>query len=84
MRGLEGRFDNPPDVVTFPRSEEEIVDLLQFATSRRLAIIPYGCGSSVVGGVEPPSIEGTHLKGIISIDMKHFDKLLSVDRVCVN
>ena len=39
-------------LVAFPRSEADVVALLDWCASARLAAIPYGGGSSVVGGVE--------------------------------
>ena len=81
VRALEGRFENPPDIVAYPTTENEILDLLQFAAAHNIAVVPYGGGTSVVGGVEPPLLEGTYMKAVLSIDMKHFDKLLAFDRV---
>ncbi len=77
-RGLHGKFDNPPDYVAFPRTEEDIVQIYQFAVEEGISVIPYGGGSSVVGGVEPTL--DTRYKGVITVDMKHFDKILQVDK----
>jgi alkyldihydroxyacetonephosphate synthase len=84
LRGLEGRFDNPPDVFAYPHNEEQLLALMTFAESKRIVVVPYGGGTSVVGGVEPPKIEGTEYKGVVSVDMKHFNRLLDVDRVTNN
>ena len=43
---------NPPDLVVRPRTEQDVVDVLDWCSRERLAVIPYGGGSSVVGGVE--------------------------------
>lgn len=77
-RGLHGQFDNPPDYVAYPKTEEQILALMQFAEKEKISLIPFGGGSSVTGGVEP-----THSKeyqGTITVDMKHFDQILSIDR----
>ena len=54
VRGLRGDFSNPPDVVAHPRSEDDVARGPRLVRGLRAAVIPYGGGSSVVGGVEPP------------------------------
>ena len=51
-RGLAGDYDNAPDVVAYPRNEAEVAAVLDWAGSAEAALIPFGAGSSVVGGVE--------------------------------
>src|SRR5262249_12800324 len=47
-------FPNPPDVIAFPRSEAELIAVLDWCGSIDAVVIPWGGGSSVVAGVEPP------------------------------
>ena len=47
-----GRFDHPPDVVAHPRDEGELRRLLEWCADAGAAAIPFGGGTSVVGGVE--------------------------------
>lgn len=77
VRGARGEFSNPPDLVAYPRDEADIVALLDWATTNRIAVIPFGGGSSVVGGVEPPSA-GDH-RGTMSLDMARLDRVLEFD-----
>ena len=77
-RGAHGLFDNPPDYVAFPKTEPQIQKLFEIARDLNVALIPFGGGSSVTGGVEPPS-NTSHL-GVISVDMKFFDKVIEVDK----
>lgn len=70
-----GDFPNPPDVVAHPRNEQELEAVLDWSYSNDYVIIPYGGGSSVVGGVTPP--EG--FDGIVTIDMDQFDAVLEID-----
>lgn len=77
IRGVYGQFDNPPDYVAYPSEEEEIVQLMTFCMENSIALVPYGGGSSVVGGVEQPSSD--RYKGSISCDMCRFDKILAVN-----
>src|SRR5207247_1027425 len=53
VRALRRDFAHPPDVVAFPRTEDEVTAVLDWCTGANAAVIPYGGGSGVVGGVEP-------------------------------
>ena len=59
VRGFRGEFPNPPDLVAYPESAEDVDLALSFADEARAAAIPFGGGTSVVGGVEP-RIEGDY------------------------
>ena len=74
---VRGEFRNPPDAVAYPRTEDDIVQLYRWCENDSLAAIPYGGGTSVVGGVNPPTHD--RYRGIVSIDMKYFDKVLEID-----
>ncbi|MCX8072744.1 MAG: FAD-binding oxidoreductase [Candidatus Binatia bacterium] len=77
VRAWRRQYDNPVDVVALPRSECELEAVLAWCDEQALAAIPYGGGSSVVGGVEPP--RESHCRGAVSIDLRHFDRVLEVD-----
>ena len=77
VRAFQRDFANPPDLVALPRIEAEIAAVLDWAGGARIAVIPFGAGSSVVGGVEP--IVGDGYVGAVSLDMRHFDHVLEVD-----
>lgn len=79
VRGFYGQFDNPPDVVAFPRSEGEIEQVLAWCADKSLAAIPYGGGTSVVGGTEARLPAG--YEGAVSIDVSALDRVLEVDPV---
>ena len=74
MRNLEGRVEHVPDLVARPRSEPDIVALLDWCTTQSIAAIPYGGGSSVVGGVEPRfespclTIDLTAMNQVVELD----------------
>ncbi len=78
VRGLRGDFTNPPDVVARPRSEDDVVAILEWCSGLRAAAIPYGGGSSVVGGVEPPPRDA--FPAVVSLDLSHLGRVLEVDR----
>jgi alkyldihydroxyacetonephosphate synthase len=79
VRGFRGSFEYPPDFVAYPREEHEVEQLLEWCAAQRVAAIPYGGGTSVVGGVRPevaPSYNGA-----VSIDLGALDRVLEVDPV---
>ena len=77
IRAYNLQFPNPPDVVAYPTTEDEVTAVLDWCSSNRYAAIPYGGGSSTVAGFEPP--EG--YDGIVTIDLSALDKVLEVDGV---
>ena len=77
-RSILGLFPSPPDLVAFPNSKESIVNILEWSSSNNIAVIPYGGGSSVCGGVE--TAVGNDYKGAISLDMKNLNKILDIDK----
>ena len=79
IRAFRGQFDHPPDVVARPRDESEVQAVLEWALGAGAAVIPFGGGTSVVGGVEP-RIAGSY-DGVVTIDCKALDRVLEVDPV---
>jgi alkyldihydroxyacetonephosphate synthase len=79
VEGLLGRYDAAPDVVAYPRSEAEVAAVIDWAGGAEAALIPFGGGSSVVGGVEPRIDRGRY-KGAVTLDLRHLDRVLEVDR----
>jgi alkyldihydroxyacetonephosphate synthase len=77
VRGFYGRFENPPDLVAFPRDESEIEAVLSWAEAEGAAVIPFGGGTSVVGGVEPRVGE----RPVVSLDLRRLDRVVEVDPV---
>jgi hypothetical protein len=61
VRGLVGEYSTAPDVVAYPRTEEEIAAVLDWAGGAQASVTPFGGGSSVVGGVEPRCHAGASL-----------------------
>ncbi|HYY05543.1 MAG TPA: FAD-dependent oxidoreductase, partial [Candidatus Limnocylindria bacterium] len=78
VRALRRDFAHPPDVVAFPRTEEDVRAVLDWCTEAKAAVIPYGGGSSVVGGVEPAV--GDRYAGAVTLDLSRLDRVLEVDR----
>jgi alkyldihydroxyacetonephosphate synthase len=77
VRAFRGRFDHPPDVVAHPRDERELEQVLDWCAGAGAAAIPFGGGTSVVGGVEP---RVPH-EAVVTIDLKRMSRVLEVDPV---
>jgi alkyldihydroxyacetonephosphate synthase len=78
VRTLRREFPAPPDWVAFPESEAQVVEVLDFCARERLAAVPFGGGSSVVGGVET-DFAGDH-RGVVTLDLGRMGRVLEVDR----
>lgn len=79
IRGFRGQFNHAPDFVARPREESDVERLLAWCSDERVAAIPYGGGTSVVGGVEP-SVSSS-FNGAITIDLGELRRVLEVDEV---
>jgi alkyldihydroxyacetonephosphate synthase len=77
VRALRRDFAPAPDCVLYPRSEREVADALDWCARANLAAIPYGGGSSVVGGVEARVGDG--YSGAVSLDLSRLDRVLEID-----
>jgi alkyldihydroxyacetonephosphate synthase len=82
VRAFRGQFDHPPDVVVHPRNEDELALTLEWALAIGAAVIPFGGGTSVVGGVEAAGCEG--YAGVVTIDLGALDRVLEVDPVSLS
>jgi alkyldihydroxyacetonephosphate synthase len=78
VRALAGDLSAAPDFVAYPSSEARIGELLDWAGEHQVAVLPYGGGSSVVGGVE---YRGSAHAGAVSLDMSRLDQVLEIDPV---
>jgi alkyldihydroxyacetonephosphate synthase len=79
VRAFRGRFDNLPDLVAHPGNETELESVLDWCEGARAAAIPFGGGTSVVGGVE--AAVGDGFAGVVTIDLRRLDRVLDVDPV---
>lgn len=77
VRVRAGVVPNPPDAVVYPADESRVAAVLAWAADRDVAVVPFGGGSSVLGGVEPEPVP----RPSISLDMARMDRLLALDQV---
>jgi alkyldihydroxyacetonephosphate synthase len=64
LRG--GRLDAAPDAVLLPADADAVRRVLEICAAEGIAVVPYGGGTSVVGGVEP--LRGAHSR-LVSLDL---------------
>ncbi|RMF30965.1 MAG: FAD-binding oxidoreductase [Chloroflexi bacterium] len=74
IRARRGEFPHPPDAVLYPSDERQVTALLAWAAEREVAVIPFGGGSSVTGGVEPPAD-----RPAITLDLARLNRVLALD-----
>ncbi len=78
VRLRQGRVDNPPDAVIFPGDGTDVRRVLDIAARRKLAVVPFGGGTSVLGGVE--ALPGS-CRGVLCVDLARLNRVLAVDIV---
>jgi alkyldihydroxyacetonephosphate synthase len=76
VRQRAGDCAGAPDGVLTPRSHEEVRAVLEACASAGVAVVPFGGGTSVVGGLEP--LRGD-LAALISLDLRALDALETLD-----
>jgi alkyldihydroxyacetonephosphate synthase len=74
VRIRRGEIPHPTDAVIYPETEEQVAALLDAAAERGIAVIPFGGGTSVVGGVEPTGVEPT-----VTLDLRQMNRMLHLD-----
>lgn len=79
IRTFARDYAHAPDVVAYPESAEDISALYDWAGEAGAALIPYGGGSSVVGGVTPDV--GDRFAATVTVNMSRLNKVLEVDDV---
>jgi alkyldihydroxyacetonephosphate synthase len=75
LRGA--KLAQAPDAVAIPRSREELDQVLSWADREGYAVIPYGGGSSVVGGINAEGM-GAH-PACITLSLRGLSRILEVD-----
>jgi alkyldihydroxyacetonephosphate synthase len=71
-----GRLDTAPDAVLLPSDADTVRRVLDICGAEGVAVVPFGGGTSVVGGVEP--LRGSHSR-LVSLDLSRL-RDVEVDR----
>ena len=78
LRRKDSGVQDAPDAVLLPGSEEEIAAILRYSADHSIAIVPFGGGTSVVGGLDP--IRGD-FKAVASLDLRRLNELHTIDEI---
>ena len=76
-----GKLDLAPDAVVYPRNIDEVLEVIKLASEEDITLIPYGGGSSVVGGVNATakSLGGT----VITLDTTLMTRVIQIDKIAM-
>lgn len=77
VRLRAGRPEGAPDAIAYPGSREQLRVLLRACAEHSLAVVPFGGGTSVVGGVAP--LRGEQ-QAVLTLDLDRLDELVRLDR----
>src|SRR5574337_1310385 len=78
LRRKDSGVQDAPDAVLLPGDDEEIAAILGYCSQCRIAVIPFGGGTSVVGGLDP--IRG-EFNAVASLDLRRLDRLFGLDEL---
>ncbi|MET0700286.1 MAG: FAD-binding oxidoreductase [Mycobacterium sp.] len=78
LRRADRGPQDAPDAVVTPGTEDDVAAVLRYCSEHGIAVVPFGGGTSVVGGVDP--IRGA-FTAAICLDLRRFDALYVLDEV---
>jgi alkyldihydroxyacetonephosphate synthase len=78
LRRRDSGVQDAPDAVLLPGDDEQIAGILRYCAGRSIAVVPFGGGTSVVGGLDP--IRGD-FKAVVSLDLRRLNQLHALDEV---
>ena len=67
-----------PDAVLLPADEAAVIEVLKVCSERAIAVVPFGGGTSVVGGLDPDRGE---FAAVVSVDLRRLDALHHLDPI---
>jgi len=78
LRRKDFGVQDAPDAVLLPGDDDAVAATLRYCSEHRIAVIPFGGGTNVVGGLNPSRGE---FSAVVSLDLRRFDRLISLDEV---
>jgi alkyldihydroxyacetonephosphate synthase len=78
LRRRDFGVQDAPDAVLLPGNEDEISEILRYCTEHGIAVVPFGGGTSVVGGLDP--VRG-QFGAVVSLDLRRLNRLLGIDEI---
>jgi alkyldihydroxyacetonephosphate synthase len=76
LRRADSGVQDAPDAVLLPGSDDEVAAILAHCSRHGIAVVPFGGGTSVVGGLDP--IRG-RFDAVVSLDLRRLDRLFGLD-----
>ncbi|MEV0435009.1 FAD-binding oxidoreductase [Nocardia sp. NPDC050413] len=78
LRRRDTRPQDAPDAIVAPADHDAVLAVLRYCSAHGIAVVPFGGGTSVVGGVDP--VRG-RFPTVIALDLRRLDTLTEVDAV---
>jgi alkyldihydroxyacetonephosphate synthase len=78
LRRRDAGVQDAPDAVLLPGNDDAVAEILRYCSEHRIAVIPFGGGTNVVGGLDPTRGE---FGAVVSLDLRRFDQLIELDEV---
>ncbi|WP_028799810.1 FAD-binding oxidoreductase [Streptomyces sp. 142MFCol3.1] len=75
LRIRAGDVEDAPAAVVLPASHDDVVAVLRVCAEHGLALVPFGGGTSVVGGLAPER------RSFVALDLRRMNGLLDIDPV---
>lgn len=76
LRRKDTGVQDVPDAVLLPGDDDTVAAILRYCSEHGIAVVPFGGGTSVVGGLDPARGK---FNAVISLDLRRFNQLLSLD-----
>ncbi|MBE1537559.1 alkyldihydroxyacetonephosphate synthase [Actinomadura algeriensis] len=74
LRVRAGETSAAPDAVVLPGGHEEVLAVLRACAAHRIPVVPFGGGTSVVGGLAPEGVDR-----FVALDLRRMDALVAID-----
>ncbi|WP_026314128.1 FAD-binding oxidoreductase [Actinomadura flavalba] len=74
LRIRAGDVTDAPDAVVLPGTHDDVLAVLRICSAAGVAVVPFGGGTSVVGGLTPQGVDA-----VIALDVGRLDELVELD-----
>ena len=78
FRRKDPGIQDAPDAVLLPGDENEIAQILEYCSQHGIAVVAFGGGTSVVGGLDPTRGQ---FDSAVSLDLRRLDELFDLDEI---
>src|SRR5699024_6892722 len=78
LRRKDSGVQDAPDAVLLPGDDDDIAAILDYCRRHQIAVVPFGGGTSVVGGLDPIR---DRFDAVVSLDLRRLDRLFTVDEL---